>query len=130
MYIITTVIVSSDLCVCTVQQVTMSHQSYLYWLRRQSRLQEDKFVNVSSNIRQRREHSTCDAALNRCSTASELGSVEMELLLQNSIAIVGKANRLSSQVNVLIFHIDIYQHFGQLFFLHCVPKNVHLFIFP
>jgi len=29
MYITTRVIVSSDLCACSVQQVTMSHQSYL-----------------------------------------------------------------------------------------------------
>ena len=48
--------------------------------------------SISSDIQQRREHSTCDAALNRRSTAAELGSVA--LLLQNAIAIDGKANRL------------------------------------
>ena len=56
------------------------------------RLQEDQFVKHLSDIRQRREHRTCDAALNRRSTAAELGSVA--LLLRNAIAIVGKANWL------------------------------------
>ena len=50
--------------------------------------------SISSDIRQLREHSTCDAALNRRSTAAELGSVA--LLLQNAIAIDGEYNEYDS----------------------------------
>jgi len=91
MYIMITVILSSDLCVvynksqCHIRAVYTGYVFSLDYRKTSS-------SSISSDIRQHREHSTCDAALNRRSTAAELGSVE--LLLRNAIAIVEKANRL------------------------------------